>query len=581
MSTYGIDLGTTYSCIAKLDQNGNPEVIQNYVDGTYTLASAVYFEEDSGNTLYGESAKEYMETSPERLVQFAKRVIGKPERYFIENPEEKNKFGKNAEITSSGMVWCIDGKEYTPIEISALILKKLKQMAEEQGESVTDVIITCPAYFGFEEREATRTAGELAGMNVMDLIDEPTAAAVSYCYREFQDNQVVAVYDLGGGTFDISILGMSVVKGPNGEDRNQVKQLASAGDDYLGGKDWDDILFNILLDRYCEEVGMDPSELDADTRQSVRGKVEKTKKNLSQTDSAKVKIKSDAGPINIIVTREEFEEATSHLVAKTMGLMEEALKNAGDVKIDKVLLVGGSTNMPMIKEAVGAKFPEYKVEDPDRAVAKGAAVYASIIVDSMPIDDDTKRFFGDGDDMPPVEGEVVKSQVKSGWSGISADGTSGPVVPQSPRSFGPGVFINGEYTVDNLIIKGAELPATSTKVYGTMADNQALVKLSVYESMTLEEMVRPCTDPEGNPQDTNPEYLMKALGELILELPPNTPAGSKIEVTFLIDAGGVHVTAKNLATGESNSTRIEYATSMSKEQKEQSIDKLNYLTQID
>lgn len=554
MSTYGIDLGTTYSCIAKLDQNGNPEVIQNYVDGTYTLASAVYFEEDSGNTLYGESAKEYMETSPERLIQFVKREIGRP----------------------NGKTYNIDGKEYTAIEISALILKKLKQMAEEQGESVTDVIITCPAYFGFEEREATRTAGELAGMNVMDLIDEPTAAAVSYCYREFQENQTVAVYDLGGGTFDISVLGMSVVKGPNGEDRNQVKQLASAGDDYLGGKDWDDILYNILLDRYCQEVGMDPGDLDPDTRQSVRSKVEKTKKNLSQTDSAKVKIKSDAGPINIVVTREEFEEATSHLLAKTMDLMEVALRDAGNVNIDKVLLVGGSTNMPMVKNAVEARFPGIvKVEDPERAVAKGAAVYASIIVEPTPApgpgDEVNSNPIGDGS-------ELEKPVVKNGWGGISEDGESGPIVPQSPRSFGPGVFIGGEYTVDNLIIKGTELPATSTKVYGTMADNQTGVRLSVFESMTLEERVRPCEDPEGNPQDTNPEYLMKALGQLVLELPPNTPAGTKIEVTFLIDAGGIHVTAKNLVTGESNSTRIEYATSMTTEQKEDSKKKLNALS---
>ena len=553
MSTYGIDLGTTYSCIAKLDQNGNPEVIQNYVDGTYTLASAVYFEEDSGNTLYGESAKEYMETSPERLIQFVKREIGRP----------------------NGKTYNIDGKEYTAIEISALILKKLKQMAEEQGESVTDVIITCPAYFGFEEREATRTAGELAGMNVMDLIDEPTAAAVSYCYREFQENQTVAVYDLGGGTFEISILGMSVVKGSNGEDRNQVKQLASAGNDYLGGKDWDDILYNILLDRYCQEVGMDPGDLDPDTRQSVRSKVEKTKKNLSQTDSAKVKIKSDAGPINIVVTREEFEEATSHLLAKTMDLMEVALRDAGNVNIDKVLLVGGSTNMPMVKNAVEDRFPGIvKVEDPERAVAKGAAVYASIIVEPTPAPNP------DGEISPNFNGEDTEEKpgVKNGWGGISTDGEAGPIVPQSPRSFGPGVFIGGEYMVDNLIIKGTELPATSTKVYGTMSDNQTGVRLSVFESMTLEERVRPCEDPEGNPQDTKPEYLMKALGQLVLELPANTPAGTKIEVTFLIDAGGIHVTAKNLVTGESNSTRIEYATSMTTEQKEDSMKKLNALS---
>lgn len=553
MSTYGIDLGTTYSCIAKLDQNGNPEVIQNYVDGTYTLASAVFFEEDSDNTLYGESAKEYMETSPERLIQFAKREIGKPD----------------------GKSWNIDGKEYSPIEISALILKKLKQMAEEQGESVTDVIITCPAYFGLEERNATRKAGELAGMNVLNLVNEPTAAAISYCYREFQDNQVVVVYDLGGGTFDVTVLNMSIEKDEAGNNKQQMRVLASSGNDKLGGKDWDDILYNILLDRYCQEIGMDVADLDADTRQSVRSKVEKTKKNLSQTDSAKVKVKSDAGPINIVVTREEFEEATGHLVAQTIDLLDVALKEAGDINIDKVLLVGGSTNMPMIKKVVEDKFPGLvQVEDPDRAVAKGAAVYASILVG----EDDTVPAPAPTPIVNPETGEMETPAPTPAPTGRATGIGEITVVDQAPRSFGPGVFINREYTVDNLIMKGTELPATTTKVYGTMADNQQMVRLSVFESMTLEERVKPCEDPEGNPQDTNPEYLMKALGQLILELPPNTPAGTQIEVTFMIDAAGIHVTARNLVTGESNTTRIEYATSMTEEQTNESLAKLNMLS---
>ncbi len=553
MSTYGIDLGTTYSCIAKLDQNGNPEVIQNYVDGTYTLASAVFFEEDSDNTLYGESAKEYLETSPERLVQFAKREIGKP----------------------NGKSWDIDGNEYTPIEISALILKKLKQMAEEQGESVTDVIITCPAYFGLEERNATRKAGELAGMNVLNLVNEPTAAAISYCYREFQDNQVVVVYDLGGGTFDVTVLNMSIEKDVAGSNKQQMRVLASSGNDKLGGKDWDEILYNILLDRYCQEIGMDSSDLDGDTRQCVRSKVEKTKKNLSQTDSAKVKIKSDAGPINIVVTREEFEEATRHLVAQTVDLFDVALNEAGGVKIDKVLLVGGSTNMPMIKKVVEDKFPGLvQVEDPERAVAKGAAVYASILVgEDEPVPTPEPEPIVD-----PVTGEVETPAPAPVYRSRATGIGEITVVDQAPRSFGPGVFINGEYTVDNLILKGTELPATSTKVYGTMADNQEMVKLSVFESMTLEERVKPCEDPEGNAQDTNPEYLMKALGQLVLELPPNTPARTQIEVTFMIDAAGIHVTARNLVTGESNTTRIEYATSMTEEQTEDSLRKLNMLS---
>lgn len=547
MGTYGIDLGTTYSCIAKLDQNGNPEVIQNNEEGTHTLASAVYFEEERDgkqNIICGEPAKEYKETSPERLVEFAKREIGKP----------------------NGKVYEMDQKEYTPIDISALILKKIKKMAEDQGESVSDVIITCPAYFGFEERNATRKAGELAGLNVLNIVNEPTAAAISYCYRAFQDNQVVLVYDLGGGTFDVTILNMAIIKDENGNERQQMKVLASEGNDRLGGKDWDDVLSGIILDKYCKELDIRAEELEAETRQDVKSRVEKVKKKLSNMTLAKEKIKSAAGPIDIAVTREEFEEATRYLVAQTMDLLNAALKKAGDVSIDKVLLVGGSTYMPMIKTAVEEKFPgRVQVEDPERAVAKGAAIYASLLVEEDEIPDPA----ADPDTTPvpdPVTGGTT------GGIGIIS------VVDQAPRSFGPGVFIDKKYTVDNLILKGAEIPATATKVYGTMEDDQENVMLRVFESTTLEEQVRPCVDPEGNPQDTDPEYLMKALGELILELPPNTPKGSKIEVTFLIDASGIHVTAKNLSTGESETIRLEYATSMTEEQTKESLRKLNMLT---
>lgn len=550
MSAYGIDLGTTYSCIAKLDQNGNPVVIQNYLTdgGSYTLASAVFFEEGSeNNTIYGELAKEYMETSPERLVQFAKREIGKP----------------------NGKVYKIDDIVYTPTDISMLILKKLKQIAEEQGENVSDVIITCPAYFGLEEKNATKTAGIMAGMNVLNLVNEPTAAAINYCYREFQENQVVVVYDLGGGTFDVTVLRMSMVKDENGSDIRQMKVLASTGNDRLGGKDWDDILYHIVLDRYCQETGESADELDADTRQSIRSKVEKGKKTLTEKKSVKIKPKSE---INIEVTREEFEEATRHLVAQTTDLLEVALREAGDVAIDKVLLVGGSTKMPMIRTVMEEKFPgRVRMEDPDMAVAKGAAIYASILVEEEEIAESQPE-----PDPEPVP-DPVRDPSKKGNTGLREI----KVVDQVSRSFGPGVLINGEYTVDNLILRGAEIPATSSRVYGTNEDNQEAVSVTVFESMTLEERIKPCQDVNGNPQDTNPEYLMKVLGELILELPPNTPAGTEIEVTFMIDVSGVHVTARNLATGESNTTRLEYATSMTEQQMEESIRKLNMLSMND
>lgn len=562
MATYGIDLGTTYSCIAKLDQNGNPEVIQNFENNSYTVASAVFFEENSekNNIIVGEYAKSYRDTSPERLVEFAKREIGRRE------PGEPK-----------GREYKIDDQTYTPIEISAMILKKLKEMAEDQGEAVSDVIITCPAYFGLEERAATKKAGEIAGMNVLNLINEPTAAAINYCYREFQDNQVVLVYDLGGGTFDVTVLRMSMTKEENGNDKQHLKILSSTGNDMLGGKDWDDRLYNILLDKFCQEAGTSEDDLEADTRQSIRSMVEEIKIKLSQRESAKGKIRADTGELlDIVVARAEFEEATRNLVAQTMDLLNKALEEAGlgEKDIDKVLLVGGSTWMPMIRTAVKEKFPGIvQIEDPDRAVAKGAAIYASILVEEEePISDNEKEEGKEetvqGQDSQPV------------YLGGEKPGVE--IEDQTPRSFGLGVLI-GEgndaiYTVDNLIMKGTVMPTTATGEYATMYDNQPSVLIRVFESMALEKRVRPCIDADGNPQDTNPEYLMKVLGELVLKMPPNTPAGNPIEVTFMIDASGVHVTAKNLVTGESNEADIKYATSMTKEETEESKIKLNMLT---
>jgi molecular chaperone DnaK (HSP70) len=354
---YGISFGENYSCIAKLDQNGNPEVIQNFVDGTYTLASAVYFEEDSENILYGELAKEYLETSSERLIQFVKREIGK----------------------SNGKIYNIDGKEYTAIEITSFILKKLKLMAEEQGESVKEVIVTVPAYYGIDGRQAIKNATELAGMNVKNIIDEASAAIISYVYKNnnINTNQNVLVFDLGGSTLDLTLARVeySLEKEMN---IKKITIINTSGDDHLGGKDWDDILFNILLDRFCQEIGLDSCDLDLDTRQSIRCKTEKTKKHLSMTNWARVKIRSDVGPVSIVVTIDEFEKATRHLLDRAMNTLEIALQEGKNINIDRVLLVGGSTNMPMIKNALETRFPGIvEACDYDGAVAKGAALYAA------------------------------------------------------------------------------------------------------------------------------------------------------------------------------------------------------------
>ena len=525
MSTYGIDLGTTYSCIATLDRNGNPEVVRNQADASDTLASAVFFE-SADNVVIGNSAKDMVETDGERVVQFVKREIGKPNARTYE----------------------FDGKTYTPVEISALILGRLKQMVEEQGGSVDDVVITCPAYFGLEERNATRKAGELAGMNVLNLISEPTAAALSYCARQFQEERTILVYDLGGGTFDVTIIKMSLVMSSDGNEVQKVTVIATGGNDELGGKDWDDKLFDHILQACCDENGLTPDEIDVETRQLIRSRVETTKKKLSNAETAKVKINVNGAMTTINITREEFENLTSDKVAQTMTYVEDTLQKAGNIEIDTVLLVGGSIFMPMIRNAVEARFPgKVQIEDPDRAVAKGAAIYASMlveeaeefvvpspVVDPAPVDDNSTETT-----------EPQPSHVGSGLSKRFA------VVDPTSRSFGPGVLNEvGDYIIDNIIKMGEIIPATAVKTYYTAADNMEKIVLRAFENMSQDEILTPCVNNMGEPQQTDPAHNVKLLGELEMLLPPNTKKGSPIEVTFQIDVVGVYVKAINLSTGE-------------------------------
>ncbi len=522
MSTYGIDLGTTYSCIATLDRNGNPEVIRNQADASDTLASAVFFE-SADNVVIGNSAKDMVETDGERVVQFVKREIGKPNARTYE----------------------FDGKTYTPVEISALILGRLKQMVEEQGGTVDDVVITCPAYFGLEERNATKKAGELAGMNVLNLINEPTAAALSYCARQFQEERTILVYDLGGGTFDVTIVKMSLVMNADGNEVQKVTVITTGGNDELGGKDWDDKLFDHILHACCEENGLTPDEIDVETRQLIRSRVETTKKKLSNAETAKVKINVNGAMTTINITREEFENLTSDKVAQTMTYVEDTLQKAGNIDIDTVLLVGGSTFMPMIRNAVEARFPgKVQIEDPDRAVAKGAAICASMLVEES---EGSAPVSGGGDSGNEV-GDTKSTQASHTGSGLSK---RFDVEDQTPRSFGPGVLNEAhDYIIDNIIKMGEKMPATAVKTYYTAADNMEKIVLRAFENMSQDDSLTPCVNNMGEPQQTDPAYNVKLLGELEMLLPPNTKKGSPIEVTFQVDAVGVYVKAVNLSTGE-------------------------------
>ena len=529
MSTYGIDLGTTYSCIATLDRNGNPEVIRNQADASDTLASAVFFE-SADNVIIGNSAKDMVETDGERVVQFVKREIGKPNARTYE----------------------FDGKTYTPVEISTLILKRLKQMAEEQGGSVDDVVITCPAYFGLEERNATKNAGEMAGMNVLNLINEPTAAALSYCARQFQEERTILVYDLGGGTFDVTIVKMALVMNADGNEVQKVTVVATGGNDELGGKDWDDKLFDFILQACCDENGLTPDEIDVETRQLIRSRVETAKKKLSNAESAKVKVNVNGAMTTVVISREEFENLTSDKVAQTMNYVEETLQKAGNVEIDMVLLVGGSTYMPMIRNVVEGRFPgKVQIHEPDRAVAMGAAIYANMLVEE--IEDEPVIPVGPGDPNKPANPEEPSSdgtKKHSVGSGIGM-GPGITIEDQTPRSFGPGVLSEvGEYIIDNIIKMGEVMPATCVKTYYTAADNMEKIVLRAFENMCMDDALTPCVNNYGEEQSTDPAYNVKLLGELDMMLPPNTKKGSPIEVTFQVDAIGVYVKAVNLSTGE-------------------------------
>ena len=518
MSTYGIDLGTTYSCIARLDANGNPEVIRNNEDDSNMVASVVFFENEN-NVVVGQAAKENIETDGDRVVQFVKREIGKP----------------------NNRVYEFDGKTYTPVEISALILTRLKNLVESQGGTIENVVITVPAYFGLEERSATKQAGELAGLNVLSLINEPTAAALSYCAREFQEDRTILVYDLGGGTFDVTVVQMTMAQNDSGNDVQKINVLATGGDDKLGGKDWDDRLFDYILRACCDENGLTAQDIEAETRQDIRSKVEEAKRKLSKKQSTKVRVDVNGSRTEIAIKRADFEKMTVDKVAQTMNFVESTLQKVPGVNIDTVLLVGGSTYMPMIKDAVEQKFPgKVQQHDPDQAVAKGAAIYASMLVVE-------ENSVGGGTIPTESNGEPSISQAEQLTAKFDVE-------DQTPRSFGPGVMDTKgnkpKYVLENFIKIGEKMPAVFSKTYYPLENNQERVRLRAFENMSTEDTIIPCVDEDGNPQATDPAHNVKLLGELVVNLPPDTSRDTPIKVTFKVDASGVHVEAVNTITNE-------------------------------
>lgn len=511
---FGIDLGTTYSCIAYIDEYGKPAVLKN-IDGDHTTPSVVMVESES-NIIVGTEAKRSIEVEPDKTVQFIKRKMGK----------------ENDTVTLNGTV-------YHAPEISSMILKKIVNDANEElrqtgilseGESVKDVVITCPAYFGMNERQATKAAGELAGLNVLNIINEPTAAAISYGVSGSDKNETVLVYDLGGGTFDITV--MNIV-GSN------ISVVCTGGDDQLGGKDWDEALMSYVIERYEEENGEDLSE-DPETMAALYVDVETWKKALTSREKVNISVNGPAGRFREELTREKYEELTSDLLNRTKNLLDDVLATAEKQgypmsKIDKVLLVGGSSRMPQVAAMIERDYHVTPVlADPDEAVAKGAAIYASnekayndfVAVEAAKSGKSVEEIKEEN----LVTGEMDKKFALS--QGSAGGGLKINITNVLSRTYGLSTYDdNDKQVISNMLMINDKLPATNTQTFYTRSDNQGGADLELYESRA--------TDRTIDLEDRKPITVIE------MKFVQRVPKGTTIEMTLALDNSGIlHIIAE-------------------------------------
>lgn len=469
---FGIDLGTTYSCISYIDEYGKPVVLKNS-DGEETTPSVVMVE-SKDNIIVGAEAKRSIEMEPDKTVQFIKRKMGK----------------ENDTVT-------LNGTTYHAPEISSMILKKLVNDANEElrqigvlqdGETVKDVVITCPAYFGMNEKQATIAAGELAGLNVLNIINEPTAAAISYGVSGNDKNETVLVYDLGGGTFDITVMNIA------GSD---ISVVCTGGDDQLGGKDWDEALMNYVIERYEEENGEDLSE-DPETIASLYVDVETWKKALTSREKVNISVNGSAGRFREELTREKYEELTSDLLNRTKNLLDDVLATSEKQgypisKIDKVLLVGGSSRMPQVAAMIERDYHVTPVlSDPNLAVAKGAAIYASNekAYNDFAAGEAEKAGKSVAEIMEDnlITGELDQKYARFGGAG-SLDMRIN-ITNVLSRTYGIAALDSTDtLKIFNMLMINDKLPATRTETFYTSANNQAALDLKIFESRSTDSVM--------------------------------------------------------------------------------------------